>query len=297
MPSEPFDNIVAMIRATELPDDVLEQRAGYEVLGSMIPSADGVTVEAGEVGGVPGDWISPIGPAATDAGRTILYLHGGGYSIGSALSHRGMLTHLAKAARARLFTVDYRLAPEHAHPAAVDDAVAAYRGLLDGGTDPARLAVAGDSAGGGLALALLLRLRDDGTALPATVTPISPWVDLTQSGASIESLGDADPIVTSDALDLWSSNYLAGADARTPTASPLFGDLTGLPPMLVQVGDQEVLLDDSRRLVERAEAAGVKTELVVAPGMVHVWHFFGDLTPESVEAIGHTADWIVAHTG
>ena len=296
MPSEAFDNIVALIRAADVSVSLDDQRAGYELLGSMIPPADGITVEAGELGGVPGDWIAPADPAGVDRDRTILYLHGGGYSIGSAQTHRGMLTHLAKAARARLFTVDYRLAPEHPYPAALDDATAAYRALLDDGVDPSRLALAGDSAGGGLALALLLRLRDEGVALPATVTPISPWVDLTLSGDSLSIGGIDDPLLTSEALTQWVANYLGPTDPAAPAASPLFADLTGLPPLLIQVGDQEVLLDDSRRLAERAEAAGVKTELVVAADMVHVWHFFGDLTPESSDAIRSTADWIVAHT-
>lgn len=295
MASPEFENLTAMLAVMELPADISVEdlRNGYELMGSTVPPAAGVTAEPAVVGGVPGEWITP---PDHDAGRTVLYLHGGGYVIGSVASHRPMITHVAVAARARVFAADYRLAPEHPFPAAVDDATAAYRGLLADGCDAAALAVCGDSAGGGLTVATLLALRDAGVTLPATSILISPWTDLTQSGDSIRTIGDADLLVKPATLERWSAIYLDGAPADAPLASPLFGELAGLPPLLIHVGDRESLLDDARRLAERAQAAGVEVELVVAPDMIHVWHFFGSLAPESADAIAAIGAWIIART-
>jgi acetyl esterase/lipase len=295
MPSEAFDNIVALLGAAKAsPDtDLAELRAGYAMMGAMVPVDDTVEVEPGDLGGVPGDWLTPI---AADEGRVILYFHGGGYNIGSAESHRSMLTHLATRARARVFATDYRLAPEAPYPAAIDDAVAAYQGLLGVGTDPARVIVAGDSAGGGLALALLVRLRDAGRPLPAGGVVLSPWTDLSGSNPSIGANEDLDIMLGRPLLDHWAASYLAGAAADLPDASPLFADLAGLPPLLVQVGDTEVLLDDGARLAARADAAGVDVTLEVEPDMFHVWAFFAGIVPESDAALDSAAAWIVART-
>lgn len=293
MPSEAFTNIETMLRGM-MPDPDIDTdalRAGYDLLGSMFPPAEAVTVSDGETAGVTGQWHDP----AEHDDRTILYLHGGGYVIGSSSSHRSLVSHLATAARARAFVPDYRLAPEHPFPAAIDDACAVYRGLLDSGVDPARLIVAGDSAGGGLTVATLIRLRDEDTVLPAAAVVISPWADLTQSGDSMRTFGDQDLIVKPAMLDRWATLYLGDAPAGAPWSSPLFGDLAGLPPLLIHVGDQESLLDDARRLDVNAREAGVDAELAVAADMIHVWHMFAGSVPESDEAVAAIGAWVIDH--
>ncbi len=215
----------------------------------------------------------------------MLYLHGGGYVIGSPRSHRHLAAAIATAAGSSALLLEYRCAPEAPFPAAVDDAVAAYRWLLDQGVSAGGIAIAGDSAGGGLTVATLLALRDAGLALPAAGVCISPWVDLTCSGASYATKAVADPIVKRAGVDEMARAYLGAADRRTPLASPLFADLRGLPPLLIQVGSEEVLLDDSVQLAERARAAGVDTTLEVWDQMIHVWHWFLPLLDEAEEAV------------
>ena len=295
MPSDAFDNIAALLGAAKpSPDAPLDElRAGYVLMGSMVPLDESVDVEPGDLGGVPGEWLTPI---AADEGRVVLYFHGGGYNIGSVESHRSMLTHLATRARTRVFSVDYRLAPESPYPAAVDDAVASYRGLLGVGTDPARVVVAGDSAGGGLALGLLVHLRDDGEPLPAGVAVLSPWTDLSGSNPSVTANEPLDIMLGRPLLDHWAATYLAGAPADRPDASPLHADLAGFPPLFVQVGDTEVLLDDGARLAARADAAGVDVTLEVEPDMFHVWAFFAGIVPESDAALDSVAGWVLART-
>ena len=295
MPSDAFDSIVALLGAAKAsPDtDVADLRAGYAMMGAMVPVDDTVAVEAGELGGVAGEWLTPT---TADAGRVVLYFHGGGYNIGSAETHRSMLTHLATRARTRVFSADYRLAPESPFPAAIDDATAAYEGLLAGGADPARIVVAGDSAGGGLALALLTRLRDTGVALPAGAVALSPWTDLAGSSASVSANEDLDIMLGRPLLHHWATAYLDGADPEHPLASPLHADLTGLPPILVQVGDTEVLLDEGVRFAARAADAGVDITLQVEPDMFHVWPFFAGIVPESDAALADASDWIRSRT-
>ena len=295
MPSEAFDAIVALLGAAKAsPDaDLADLRAGYALMGAMVPVDETVDVEAGDLGGVPGEWLTPI---AADEGRVVLYFHGGGYNIGSAETHRSMLTHLATRARTRVFSVDYRLAPESPYPAAIDDAVASYEGLLAVGTDPARVVVAGDSAGGGLALALLTRIRDAGVALPAGAVALSPWTDLTASSASIAANEATDIMLGQPLLHHWATAYLDGADPEHPHASPLHADLSGLPPILVQVGDTEVLLDEGVRFAAQAADAGVDITLQVEPDMFHVWPFFAGIVPESDDALAEAAAWILARS-
>ncbi len=232
--------------------------------------------------GVNAAWISAPGAAAD---RAVLYLHGGGYIMGSLNTHRDMMGRISRAAQARVLGLDYRLAPEHPFPAAVDDTVAGYRFLLDQGLPPSRLAVAGDSAGGALTLAALIAGRDAGLPMPAAAVCLSPFLDLEGTGESIKTRADVDPIATPEVIDVWAKAYLAGADPRTPLANPLFADLHGLPPLLIQVGDHEVLLDDSTRLAERAQAAGVNAELEVWPEMIHRWHSYAAVLPEGQQAI------------
>jgi acetyl esterase/lipase len=287
--SQELEGIVTMLgttkaRGTDL--TVQEWREAYAGVGAFLPAREGVSVEPVDASGVPAEWIGE-----GDTGPLIVYLHGGGYCIGSLDTHRSMLTHLAAATGGRVLAVDYRLAPEHPFPAALDDALTAYR-FAARSSAPERLVVAGDSAGGGLTVATLVALRDAGDPLPAAGVCLSPWVDLTQSGASIASKADEDPMVRGADLDRWAKAYAGERGVRQPAVSPLFADLAGLPPLLIEVGTSEVLLDDGRRLAERAQAADVDVTLHVAHQMVHVWHFFAGAVPEADEAIDRVAAFI-----
>jgi acetyl esterase/lipase len=217
--------------------------------------------------------------------RHILYLHGGGYVAGAPSLYRDFIWRIAAATRSRVLCLQYRLAPEQPFPAALDDAVNAYRWLLAGGADPRRTAVMGDSAGGGLMLAALLRLRDEGAPLPAAAVALSPWTDLAMTGASLQGNAAVDPMIRADEAPSLVGHYLAGADPRTPYASPLYGDPTGLPPTLFHVGSDECLLDDSVRMAERMRAAGCAAELEVWPRMPHAWHLWARVMPEARQAI------------
>jgi len=242
-----------------------------------------------DIGDVPAVRFRP--PGAT-AARAILYLHGGAYMAGSAKSHGGFAASLAAAADMDVILPEYRLAPEHPFPAALDDARAAYLDLADMGLG---LSLAGDSAGGGLALALAIDLRDRGEPLPDSLALVSPWTDMTLSGASIAGRADIDPMITEDALRAAIASYAAGLPCDDPSLSPLFADLTGLPPLLIQVGERERLRDDAARLDARAHGAGVTTDYREWPGMVHVWHLFGSHIPEGKFAIEEMAAHIAFH--
>ncbi len=294
MSAEELANLRALLAASPPPEnptiEILRER--FEKLAEFLPCPVGTEIETRPVGGVPAEIVS-----APDVGegRWILYLHGGGYVIGSPNTHRTLAANLSAAAGARVAVIDYRLAPEHPFPAALEDAVAAWTGLLaDEGADPAHSAIAGDSAGGGLTVACLLKLRDAGAPLPACGLAISPWVDMEGTGASMSEKADVDPMVRKEGLLAFAGLYLAGADPREPLAAPLYADLAGLPPLMIQVGTAETLLDDSRRLAERAEAAGVAVELEVAEDMVHVWHLFAPMLSEGREAIGRAGAWLDA---
>jgi acetyl esterase/lipase len=239
---------------------------------------------------VPAEWVTAPG-ARSDA--AVLYLHGGGYAIGSIATHRMLAANISRAAGLRVLLIDYRLAPEHPHPAAVDDATAAYRWLLAQGLTADNLAISGDSAGGGLTVATLLALRDAGDPLPACAVPMSPWVNLDQSAESYTTRGDLDPMVSAVGLKQMADWYLAGQPVETPLASPFHADLSGLPPLLVQVGDHEVLLDDATGLVERAKRAGVDATCEVGEGCFHVYQAFP--VPEATEAIGRLAAFVNKH--
>jgi monoterpene epsilon-lactone hydrolase len=219
------------------------------------------------------------------AGYHVIYLHGGAYVFGSASHYRNYLWRIARATRAQVLFVNYRLAPEHPFPAALDDAVTAYRWLLADGADPSRIVIMGDSAGGALAVAALFRLRDAGIALPAATVMLSPWTDLAVTGESSRVNADADPLLDPAQARYVAQLYLAGADPRSPYASPLYGDPTGLPRSLIQVGSDEIMLDDSVRMAQKMRAAGVDVELEVWPLMPHVWQIFAGFLPESRRAI------------
>ncbi len=269
---------------------VLSRRQAMHNGAADSPAPDGVTVEASTLAGMACEWLTPAD--VPESPLTILYLHGGGYCMGNLDTHRSLAGLLALAARSRVVTIDYRLAPEHRHPAPIEDAVSAWRELLKE-NDPDRLALAGDSAGGGLALATLVALRDGGEPLPRATALISPWVDLTQTAPSHVELDGLDPLIGLDGLNSLAENYLNGTDARTTTASPLFADLAGLTPIHISVGDQEVLLDDSRGLAGRLAAANVEHELTVWPDLCHVFQIFPeDIIPESPESIREIARFL-----
>lgn len=268
-----------------------EMRAAMEQMAA--PAQPDVKCERLSAGGVDAEWITAPGASP---GRTVLYLHGGGYVMGSVNTHRDLIGRISRAAQARVLALNYRLAPEHPFPAAVDDAVAGYRYLLQSGVKPARMAVAGDSAGGGLTLATLVALRDSGLALPAAAVCLSPWVDLEGRGESMKTRAHVDPIASADGTRLLAQAYLAGKDPRTPLAAPLYADLKGLPPLLIQVGDHETLLDDSTRVAQRAQAANIKVTLEVWPEMIHVWQMFASFLPEGQEAIDGIGKFIREHT-
>lgn len=232
-----------------------------------------------------GDWIEPIEPSHAARWRCVLYLHGGGYTAMSPRTHRGLTSRLATWSDASLFALDYRLAPEHPFPAAVDDAVAAYRALIAAGMHASRIVVAGDSAGGGLALALLLVLRDAGDQLPAGAVLFSPWTDLAATGKSIVDNDATDPLFFGSWVGRQARHYLGNTPATNPLASPVYADLTGLPALLIQVSDCEVLLDDSRRVAENATRSGVATTLRIWHGVPHGWQIFAPILPEGSDAL------------
>ena len=283
MASPELTAVVQALRARPvvLNASVAEMRAGMESMLGAVPLPAGVIREAREVNGVPAEWISMPGAAAD---RAVLYFHGGGYVIGSIATHRELAARLSAASGARVLLIDYRLGPEHRFPAAVEDAVAVYRWLLDAGYAPARIAFAGDSAGGGLTVAALLAARDAKLPLPATGVCLSPWVDLEGSGASMTAKAAEDPMVQKGPLLLLAGHYLGSASPRAPLASPLYADLRGLPPLLIQVGSAETLLDDSTRIAEKLRAAKVEVELEVWPDLIHVFQAFAML-PEAGQAV------------
>jgi epsilon-lactone hydrolase len=283
--------LLAALRSGEEPP-LPELRARYDGISAMFPLPDGVTVETIDAGGVPAERLSN---ASTVASRTILYLHGGGYAIGSPVSHRHLAAAIVEAAGATLVVPAYRLAPEHRYPSAIHDALAVYNWLLEQGQDPRQLIIAGDSAGGGLALATMVSARNRGINLPAAAVLISPWVDLAGTGDTLETLQARDPIVQKAGLLDMAGYYLGDRDPRTPLASPLYADLTGLPPLLIQVGTDEVLLDDSVRLDQRAREQGVATTLEVWDEMIHVWHFFHPQLQEGREAIQRIGEYVREH--
>src|SRR4051812_7782758 len=293
MASPQFQKLVDIIRANKRPpgDHPMEKlRAGMEKT-SLAP-ADDVTATPVDAGGVPAEWVETPG---ADAGRVVLYLHGGGYVMGSLVTHRKLAGDVSRASGARVLLLDYRLAPEHPSPAATNDAVQAYRWLLQEGVAASGIAIAGDSAGGGLAVSTLLALRDAGDPRPGAAVCISPWVDLTGEAASITTRAGRAPRVSRGALGGFAGWSLGGADARA--SSPAHADLQGLPPMLIHVGDEEILLDDAVLLAERATAAGVDATLEVWPEMFHVWHVFAGRVPESTAAVERVGAFIADALG
>jgi len=297
MSEQQLQAIVEMLRSQPVVNpnaSVEEARAGFEQVASMFPVDADIKREAVSAGGIKAEWVSA--PDA-DAGRAVLYLHGGGYVIGSINTHRSLAARLSRASGARVLVIDYRLAPEHPHPAAVDDAVAAYRWMLAQGLKPARITVAGDSAGGGLTVATLVAIRDAKLPLPGAGACLSPWVDLEGIGESMTTKADVDPIVQKAGLLQMAAAYLGGKAPRTPLAAPLYADLSGLPPLLIQVGTAETLLDDASRLAERARKAGVTVSYEPWESMIHVWHLFAPMLDEGQQAIDRIGEFVRKQAG
>ena len=292
MSQQQLQTLVQMLRSQPVVNanaSVEETRAGFEQMASMFPVDADIKREVVSAGGIKAEWVSA--PDA-DAGRAVLYLHGGGYVIGSINTHRSLAARLSRASKARVLVIEYRLAPEHPHPAAVDDSVAAYRFMLTQGLKPARIAVAGDSAGGGLTVATLVAIRDAKLPLPGAGACLSPWVDLEGIGESMTTKAGADPIVQKAGLLQMAAAYLDGKDPRTPLAAPLYADLSGLPPLLIQVGTAETLLDDASRLAERARKAGVTVSYEPWESMIHVWHLFAPMLDEGQQAIDRIGEFV-----
>lgn len=272
-----------------------EMRAAMAAAFSAFPSAGEVKCEPVSANGVKSEWIT-ANNAAPD--RVIMYLHGGGYVMGSIETHRELVARLSKAAQARGLVLDYRLAPENPFPAAVDDSITAYRWLLAQGYKPERIVIAGDSAGGGLTVSTLVALRDLGAPLPAAGVCISPWVDLEAKGQSMTSRAAQDPMVSRETLLNQARMYMGEKGSlREPLAAPLNADLNDLPPLFIQVGNSETLLDDSTRLADKAKQAGVDVTLQIWDEMPHVWHLAAPMLPEGQEAIDKIGEFVRQRTG
>lgn len=269
--------------------DLDTMRDMFEEWHLLTAEPPGVTYEEVDADGVPAMWCIPL-DGADD--RVVVYCHGGGYVVGSMHSHRKVAGHIASAAGCRALVLDYRRAPEFPHPAQCEDAVRAYRWLLAQGIDGGHVATCGDSAGGGLSTSMVLSLRDAGDELPAAIMPLSPWYDMEGKGETLDTRADLDVLVQREILVGMAEMFLGGGPPTDPLANPLHADPEDLPPMLIQVGDHETLLDDAQRFTDRAEAAGVDVTLEVDPEMQHVFHFMAGRAPEADDAIARLGSWV-----
>jgi acetyl esterase/lipase len=266
-------------------------RAWIEGVASQLPAAENVQVEHVNCGPCDGELILPAGD---DASRLIILYHGGGFFFGSSRTHRVIASNLARAAGSAVLTPDYRLAPENPAPAAHDDAFAVYQWALKQGYAPGKVALSGDSSGGNLALATVVRAKVAGLALPGALTLMSPWLDVAREGASHQGTPD-DPVVSTELLDLFTLSYLGDGDRKSPTVTPFYADFSGLPPTLVHVGTRERLRDDSVTVVERMKAAGVAADLKIFDGMCHDWQLYAPMLNEGMASIEECAAFIKAH--
>jgi monoterpene epsilon-lactone hydrolase len=268
------------------------RRAFVDFTGKVAGLPSGIQRESIKIGPLPGEWLRP---GVVSHRGIILYLHGGGYTMGSLVSHRSLAARIAVAARKRLLLLDYRLAPEHPFPAAIEDAVFAYRWLLEKDVSPLDIALAGDSAGGGLVMATLVSLRDENAPLPAAAVCLSPWTDLAITGESYRTKSKADPCLTSGHLREIAQDYLQDTDPHNPAASPIYADLHHLPPLLIQVGSREILLNDATRLASRARDEGVEVTLEIWSGMIHVWQMAARVLPEARQALENIGGFLCQH--
>jgi acetyl esterase/lipase len=292
MSEQQLQLLLEMIRSNTVGLDrtIEEERRDYERL-ALLPGPPDTGTRQVTADGVAAEWVSA--PSA-HVDRMVLYLHGGGYVLGSIDTHRGLAGRISGAAQARVLLVGYRLAPEHPFPAALDDTLAAYGWMLANGASPERVALGGDSAGGGLAIATLVAIKDAELPMPAAGFCISPWVDLEGLGDSMTTRAAVDPLISREYVTRKAALYLAGKHPHTPLAAPLYADLAGLPPLLIQVGTSETLLDDSKRLAERARGAGVDVVLEMWEGMIHGWHVFAETLDEGQRAIDRLGEFVRA---
>lgn len=282
--SSALETILSKKRAHPYSDkqSIEDLRAEHQLAGAAIPLPDGTVCEAVDAGGVPAEWISLGSPREENV---FLFIHGGAYYRGSAAATRATAARISAAAGMRCLSINYRLAPEHVFPAAIDDTFTSYKWLLEQGVTHDKIVVGGISAGGGLALALLLKLKETRELQPAGAVPMSAWTDLTQSGDSMHANASSDPFICKAYLDRMARQYLDGVEATTPPASPLFGELSGLPPMLIQVGTAESMFDDSQRFADRARDAGVEIEFEPWDDMFHGWHGSAHVLEDAQKAI------------
>ncbi len=294
MDSQGLAAVRALLAAETRPVGWPARRRRLDTVASIDGVAADIALEACRFDHVSAEWSLAPG---SDPTRVLLFFHGGGYCSGSLESHRGMVAESGRAAGMRTLAVGYRLAPEDPFPAALDDALAAYEFLLEDGMDPGRIAIGGDSAGGGITLATLVRLREAGRPLPACAWLISPWVDLEMTGTTLDSKAEVDPLIHRAYLTELASAYLAGESPRNPLASPLHADLNGLPPVLIQVGSDETLLDDAVRIAGRLGAADVAAMLEIWPHMIHAWHLWAVRLKDGREAIARAGAFLAAHVG
>jgi acetyl esterase/lipase len=292
--TEQRQTLDAILRQSAFPadSDVDEQRRLLRELLSGQPLPADVTVTAATLGGVPTAEITIDG---VEPRHVVLYFHGGVYVMGDAFLAAELASQVGRRTQARVISVDYRLAPEHPYPAAVDDALSAYEALLQNGIAPSDIAFAGESAGGGLAVATLVNARDHGLPLPAAAFVMSPYADLTLAGTTIESRSDADPLLSRKALQARIPDYTAGQDAALGLISPIFADLAGLPPLIIQAGSHEVLLDDAVRLAQQAIAAEVEVTLDITPGVPHVFQAYHPILDEAAAALDRAGQLLSAH--
>jgi epsilon-lactone hydrolase len=278
------ENLDAILRRSAIPADadVSEQRRLLRELTSAQPLPADVTVTAATLGGVPTAEVTVDG---IEPRHVVLYFHSGVYVLGDAASTAALAAQVGRRVQAKVISVDYRLAPEHPYPAAVDDALTAYQALLQGGTAPSDIAFAGESAGGGLAVATMVNARDHGLPLPGAALVMSPYADLTLAGATMETKGKADPLLSRESLAARVPDYTAGQDPALGLISPVFADLSGLPPLIIQAGSHEVLLDDAVRLARQAAIADVAVTLDITPGVPHVFQAYYAILDEAVAAL------------
>jgi epsilon-lactone hydrolase len=292
--AEQRETLDAILRQSAFPagSDAIEQRRLLRELLSAQPLPADVTVTAAALGGVP---VAEITVDAVVPRHVVLYFHGGVYVMGDAFLAAGLASQVGRRTRAKVISVDYRLAPEHPYPAAVDDALAAYEALLQGGTAPSDIAFAGESAGGGLAIATLVNARERGLPLPAAALVMSPYADLTLAGATMETKRDADPLLSRENLQARIPDYTSGQDPALGLISPVFADLSGLPPLIIQAGSHEVLLDDATRLARQAATADVQVTLDITPGVPHVFQAYYPILDEAAAALDRAGQLLSAH--
>ncbi len=293
MVSRGMKSVIKILKETrnnEIKKRVEEGRAGLEEMARLAPLSKDAKLENVDAGGVPAAWM--ITPEVVKD-RAILYLHGGGYVQGSITSHQDLAQRISSVSKTKVLILNYRLAPEHPFPAALEDSISAYEWLINSeGYNPKNLIIAGDSAGGGLTLATLVKLRDQGISLPVAAVCLSPWTDLALTGDSMKLKIHEDPFVSPDGLMFDAGLYLGKNDPKNPLASPLFADFKGLPPLCIQVGSAEILLDDSTRLAKRAREAGVEVQLDIWEDMIHVFQAFAVMAPEGTEGINKIGEFI-----